>query len=146
MDVEEYMRDRLEDQLDWYDSKSLTNQRLFKRLRLAEIAAAATIPLLAGFISVDRPILPILVGILGSIVALIAGALGLYQFENRWIEYRTTSESLKKEKFLFLTESEPFSRAPNENYKLLVQRVETLLSKENTSWAQTMETPSEERK
>ena len=78
-------------------------------------------------------------------VALIAGALGLYQFENHWIEYRTTSESLKKEKFLFLTESEPFDKAPDENYQLLVQRVETLISKENTNWAQaTSMKPSEE--
>ena len=145
MNAEEYMKDRIEDQLAWYDSKSGQNQRWFKRLRLAEMAAAATIPLLAGYISVDRPFLPPLVGILGAMVALIAGALGLYQFENHWIEYRTTSESLKKEKFLFLTGSEPFDKAPDENYQLLVQRIETLISKENTNWAQpTSMKPSEE--
>ena len=85
MNAEEYMKDRVEDQLAWCDSKSGMNQRWFKRLRLAEMAAAATIPLLAGYISVDHPFLPPLVWILGAVVALIAGALGLYQFENHWI-------------------------------------------------------------
>jgi len=145
MNAEGYMRARVEDQLAWYDSKSLGNQRWFKGLRLAEIASAATIPLLAGFISVDRPVIPVVIGILGAMVALIAGALGLYQFEKHWIEYRTTAESLKKEKFLFLAGSEPFDKAPDENYQLLVQRVETLVSTENTNWAQyTMKSGEEE--
>jgi len=30
--------ERLEDQLEWYDSKSGYNQRMFKRLRIATIA------------------------------------------------------------------------------------------------------------
>ena len=144
MNAEEYIRDRVEDQITWYDTKSLKNQRLFKRLRLAEIAAAATIPLLSGFVDLERPAIPIAIGILGAIVAVIAGALGLYQFEQHWVEYRTTCESLKKERFLFLTGSEPFDQQPRDNYQLLVQRVEALVSKENTNWAQYMMKPDEE--
>ena len=143
MTAEEYLKDRVEDQIGWYDSKSVTAQRRFKRLRLAELIAAATIPLLSGFIGA-APSLTVAVGILGATVAVIAGALGLYQFEHHWVEYRTTCETLKKERFLFLTASEPFDRDPDENFKLLVQRVETFVSKENTNWAQRMLDPSEE--
>ncbi len=144
MNVEEYLKDRVEDQIDWYDSKSMKNQWWFKRLRLAEISAAATIPLLAGHVGQDGPpLIPALLGILGIIVAVIAGVLGLYQFEHRWTQYRTTSETLKKEKFLFLTGSDPFDRTPDENYGLLVRRVENLVSEENTSWAQNMMKGSE---
>jgi len=46
---EEYIEQRLSDQIGWYDRKSGTNQRWFKRLRFAEIVAAATIPFLSGF-------------------------------------------------------------------------------------------------
>ena len=142
MNAEEYLRDRVQDQIDWYDSKSGSNQRWFKRLRLTEIGAAATIPLLSGYIS-QYGFLTAVVGILGAAVAVIAGALGLYQFENHWIEYRSTAESLKKEKILFLTGSEPFNRADDENYRLLVQRVESAVSQQNTNWAQQLR-PSEE--
>ena len=139
MNAEEYMKDRVQDQIDWYDSRSVKNKQWFKRLRLVEIAAAATIPLLAGSLGRDGPLLPTLVGGLGALVAVIAGVLGLYQFEHRWTRYRTTCETLKKEKFLFLTGSDPFDRTPNENYKLLVRRVENLVSEENTSWTQSMQ-------
>ena len=46
---EEYIEQRLNDQIGWYDRKSTANQRWFKRLRFAEIVAAATIPFLSGF-------------------------------------------------------------------------------------------------
>src|SRR5258708_33506103 len=39
---------RLEEQIDWYDRKSRAAQRMFKRIKVAEILAAATIPFLAG--------------------------------------------------------------------------------------------------
>ena len=40
--------ERLEDQIGWYDGKSRTNQRCFKSLKVAVIAAAALIPFFAA--------------------------------------------------------------------------------------------------
>jgi hypothetical protein len=40
--------ERLEDQIGWYDRKSMTNQRYFKRIKIVEIAAAAIITAHAG--------------------------------------------------------------------------------------------------
>lgn len=144
MEVDEYMRDRVEDQITWYDEKSLKNQRVFKRLRLVEMVAAASIPLLVAFIDPERPSVALAIGVLGAGIAVLAGVFGLHQFEQHWVDYRTTCESLKKEKYLFLTNAEPFDQEPAENYQLLVQRVETLVSKENTNWAQYMMKPHEE--
>src|SRR6266496_3772701 len=135
---EEYVEQRLSDQIGWYDRKSGTNQRWFKQLRFAEIAAAATIPFLSGFAGNSLPI-KIAIGALGVLVAVIASLLGLLQLQERWIEYRATAESLRKEKFLFLTQTDPYDK--DDAFHLLVQRVEALLSKENTDWAQSMKTP-----
>ena len=41
--------ERLEDQIGWYDRKSLINQRIFKRIKMTEILGAAVIPFLAAF-------------------------------------------------------------------------------------------------
>jgi hypothetical protein len=43
-----------------------------------------------------------------------------------WIEYRATAESLRKEKFLFLAQTEPYDE--DDAFDLLVQRVEDLVS------------------
>jgi hypothetical protein len=144
--AEEYIQKRLQDQIEWYDSKSLSNQRVFKRLRLFEIVAAALIPLLSGA-AISFPKLQlfsmVIVGLLGIAVTIIAGILSLGQHQEHWIEYRTTCESLKKEKFLFQTGVEPY--IGEDAFHLLVQRVETLVSKENTNWAQYMMKPDQEK-
>ena len=135
---EEYIEQRLSDQIGWYDRKSSTNQRWFKRLRFAEIVAAATIPFLSGFAGNSLPI-KIAIGALGVVVAVIASLFGLLHLQEDWIEYRATAESLRREKFLFLTQTEPYDK--DDAFHLLVQRVEALLSKENTGWAQSMMKP-----
>ena len=135
---EDYVKQRLDDQINWYERKSVTNQRWFKRLRFAEIVAAATIPFLAGFAG-NSFLIKIAIGALGVVVAVLASLLGLLQLQEHWIEYRATAESLRKEKFLFLTQTDPYDK--DEAFHLLVQRVEALLSKENADWAQSMMKP-----
>jgi hypothetical protein len=138
---EDYVEQRLNDQISWYDRKSSTTQRWFKRLRFAEIVAAATIPFLSGFAD-DSFQIKIAIGALGVVVAVIASLLGLLQLQERWIEYRATAEALKTEKFLFLTQTDPYDK--DDAFHLLVRRVEALLSKENAEWAQSMMKPSKE--
>ena len=48
MNEDEYLNNRLEEQLKWYSNKSQTNQKWYKRLRLTEIISASLIPFLAG--------------------------------------------------------------------------------------------------
>jgi hypothetical protein len=140
---EEYIEQRLADQIGWYDRKSTTNQRWFKRLRFAEIVAAATIPFLSGFADNSFPI-KIAIGALGVVVAVLASLLGLLHFQEHWIEYRATAESLRREKFLFLTQTDPYDK--DDAFHLLVQRVEALLSKENTEWVQSVMKPPKAEK
>ena len=40
---EEYIEQRLNDQIGWYDRKSVTNQRWFRRLRFAEISCCGAL-------------------------------------------------------------------------------------------------------
>lgn len=130
---EEYLDQRVNDQIQWYDDKSRGAQKWFKRIRRTEIACAAAIPFLAGFASHD-PAVPIATGLLGGVVVVLAAFLSLSQHQENWIEYRTICESLKHEKFLFLTKTEPYD---SENrFALFVQRVESLISKENSGWSQ----------
>lgn len=137
MNQETYLKERLEDQIVWYDRKSLYNQRWFKRLQVASIFGSASIPFLTGYITETTLALKLTVGALGLAVALTTAILGLYKFQENWLEYRTTCESLKHEKYRFLTRSEPYNR--RNPFRLLVDRVENLISQENTAWRQLMQ-------
>lgn len=143
MNENEYIDSRIDDQIDWYDKKSQKAQCWFKWLRGTEIIAAAAIPLIAGFASEPFPV-TLAVGILGASIAVISSAISLNQFQENWTEYRTTCESLKHEKFLFLTKAEPYSE--KEPFRLFVQRVESLISKENSAWSQYTQTNLENTK
>lgn len=132
MNQEEYLQERIDDQINWYDRKSMQNQKWFKRLQVISIIAATTIPFISGYITETTTELKLAVGVLGLIVAAITAILGLYKFQENWLEYRTVCESLKHEKYLFLTKSEPYDS--EDSFKFLVERVEGLISKENTKW------------
>ncbi|WNM62266.1 DUF4231 domain-containing protein [Candidatus Nitrospira neomarina] len=131
----EYLEQRLDDQINWYGRKSAANQTAYKGLRLIEIIAAAAIPLLAGY-SQTSGYVGMTIGVLGLIVAVLAGIVSLYRFQENWNEYRAVAESLKQEKFLYLARAEPYRG--DQPFELLVQRVETILKSETTGWAQAM--------
>ena len=142
MDQEKYLQERLDDQIDWYDKKSQWNHRVFLRLRIAEIVAAALIPFLTGYIGKPDSILKIVVGLLGVTVGVIAGVVSICKLHEHWIEYRTTCETLRHHKYLFMTQSSPYD---DENaFNILVENVESNVSKENSNW-QHLQKRSEEK-
>ncbi len=132
---DEYLRDRLDDQIDWYGGKAAWNQKWYKRLQVVSVLAAALIPFLSGYMSEEIPAVKLTIGGLGFFVAAITALLGLYRFHENWIEYRAASEALKGEKFRYLTRVAPYDG--NDPFPLLVTRVESLLSGENANWART---------
>jgi hypothetical protein len=66
------------------------------------------------------------------VIAIAAATGSLFKYHENWIQYRATSEALKHEKFLFLGRSSPYDG--NDALPVLVQRVEQLISKENSNW------------
>ena len=132
MEQDTYIKDRLDHQIEWYDNKSIRNQTWFRRLQIISILASGMIPFVTGYITDTTIALKAIVGLLGVLVSVITATLGLYRFQENWLEYRTTSESLKHEKILFTTRSGPYEL--EEPFKILVQRVEHLISKENSNW------------
>ena len=138
MDQEQYLQERVEDQITWYGEKSQLNKKWFKFLRITEIVGAAIIPFLAG-IGSSIPYYSVIIGTLGVIIAISAGVSAVYKFHENWLEYRTTSETLKHEKYLFQTKCRPYDQ--EDSFSLLVQRVEGLISKENSQWSRHQEKP-----
>ena len=141
MNEEEYLKNRLDDQIDWYDRKSIKNQKTYKMLQLILIVSAATIPFISGYVK-DCPDLSYVLGGIGVLIAAITGIISLYKFQETWTAYRTTCESLRHEKYLYATKTNPYHG--KNAFNLLVQRVEMLISKENSSWADIMKKTEEE--
>ena len=127
--------ERLEDQIGWYDLKSLVNQRYFTRIKTVEILAAAVIPFLAAF---NLPQVRLMTGGLGVLITVLEGMLHLNQYQQNWIAYRSTCESLKHEKYVYLGKASPYSNAADP-HALLAERIESLVSQEHAKWASSQE-------
>ncbi|MGC2697518.1 MAG: DUF4231 domain-containing protein [Candidatus Angelobacter sp.] len=123
--------ERLEDQIAWYDKKSLTNQRTFRRIKIVEIVAAALIPFLAAF---KVPQVALITGGLGMLITVLEGIIHLNQYQQNWIAYRSTCEALKHEKYTYLGKASPYGNAVDP-HALLAERIESLVSQEHAKWA-----------
>ena len=49
MSVEDYIKNRLDDQMNWFDKKSAFNQKRYKRLKKVEVGLTISLPVL-GFL------------------------------------------------------------------------------------------------
>jgi len=121
---------RLEEQIDWYNRKSSAAQHIFKRIKVAEILAAAIIPFLAG---ISLPHDKLIIAGLGVLITILEGFLHLNQYQQLWATYRGTCEALKHEKYVYLAKAGPYAGAPDP-HALLAERVESLVSQEHAQW------------
>jgi hypothetical protein len=133
LSTDDPIQKRLEDQLAWYSQKSRTARTAFKRIKMTEIVAAALIPFFTGQ---SWPNVNYVIGILGVLITVLEGVLHLNQYQENWTSYRNTAESLKHEKFMFLAKAGPYANAADLRVAL-AERVEALISQENTQWVAT---------
>lgn len=135
MDEQEYIKERVDHQIKWYSDKSSRNKNLHLWSKGLVIVFASLIPFAAGFITATTVWLNYIIAVLGVLTAIFTGLSALLKFQEKWGEYRTTSETLKHEKFLFLTKSGPYD-GEVEAFKVFVSRIENFISKENSAWSQ----------
>jgi hypothetical protein len=120
--------ERLDDQIGWYDLRSIRAQRWYKGLKLIQVGSGAIIPFLAG---IHAP--PWSTASFGVLIVILEGIKQLNQYQHNWIIYRSTCEYLKHEKYLFAAKAGPYSKAENPTV-LLAERIESLVSQEHANW------------
>lgn len=130
--------DRLEDQINWYDKKSQISQQYYKTLKIAQVVITALIPLVSIF-PIPQP--QWVTAVLGLLVLVIEALQQLNQYQQNWISYRATCESLKHEKYLYLAQAGPYENV-HRPIAVLANRIEALISQEQAKWLSTQEQES----
>ncbi|HMH11849.1 MAG TPA: DUF4231 domain-containing protein [Edaphobacter sp.] len=124
--------ERLEQQITWYDTKSIYNKKAYKLIKVVEIIAAALIPLIA---SLNLPYhTNVITGALGVLITVLEGLIHLNQYPQNWTAYRSTCEALRHEKYVYLAKAAPYAGVAD-SYALLAERIESLVSQEHAKWA-----------
>lgn len=130
--IDDYIKYRLDDQINWYDNKAASAQRWYKVYQVAELIIAALIPLLSGY-AASSTLIAVIIGVGGALITLIEGICKLFRFHENWIEYRSTCELLRHEKYLYEMRAFPYCK--EESYEqMFVKNVEALISAESSKW------------
>jgi len=131
-DIAQYIANRVDDQLAYFDSNAIKNQKAYKRLKTVSIACnvLTTMTIALAFTVSEK--YKVYMGILALVLSTIV--LAAYQWEEfqnygaKWEKFRLVAEQLKSEKFTFLNRAGPYS---DEDERLIssifVERVERMI-------------------
>ena len=129
---EKYLKERYECQVKWYDKRSSRNKRYSHGFQWTAIIISASVPVLVTLMPSSQWITIITI-ILSIVLAIATASLKAFKFEENWISYRTVAETLKKEKYYYDAGSTEYATTEDKK-RLFVERVEALISSENTLW------------
>jgi hypothetical protein len=138
---EEYLKERVDAQMDWMAQRARGYKSSYMRLRLLQISLGIIVSALGGYAS-GFEYGPQLLSGLGALISLAAAWETVNDYQNNWVRYRRIKEDLKREKLLYQTDSGPYRRTSAANdeaeasFTLFVSRVEGVLGEEVQQWSQ----------
>ena len=126
-----YFQTVLDNQGDWYSAKAGAQKNLHLLFAIAVITLGALISCLQA-IDTTEAWVRYLTAILGAAVTVFRAVDTLLRPGETWQGYRKASENMKREYRLYINNADLYADTPDENaaYRLLVERVETVLAEE----------------
>ncbi|MCK4799071.1 MAG: DUF4231 domain-containing protein [Spirochaetes bacterium] len=132
---DDYLKSRYNNQIEWYDKKSTANKKWYESLQFSLIVLSSLTPVLIAInmLSSNDSLFKWTPIIIAVIVAILASVLKTFNFHENWINYRTICETLKKEFYFYQADVDDYNGLENKE-GLFIERVENLISRENTLW------------
>ena len=124
-----YFRTVLDGQREWYSKGARKQKRRYLAFAICVIVLGALISLLQVL---EAEWVPYLTAALGAAVAISRAVDALLRPGETWQAYRKASEGMKREYRLYLNNADVYAAAEDEAsaYRLLVERVETIIAEE----------------
>jgi len=133
-EFQKFMKERYEDQLEWYENKAKKNKQIYISLQFILIVFSIVVPIVIviNYILTTSTVLQWITIVMSIVVAILVSSLKTFNFQENWVRYRTTAENLKKELIFFRAQTGPYVNTQDIE-SLFVQRVESLISQRHTS-------------
>ena len=128
-----YLKERYEKEIDWYDTTSTKNKMRYYRFQWSALIISPIVPVLVACLPET---IKWITATIAAVLAIITAALKAFKYQENWLNFRTIAETLKKEKYFYEAELNDYSDSSDKE-ALFVERVEALISKENSLWIST---------
>ena len=138
MDATTYLTDRVEDQLAYYQKAANKAKRAYAWMQSSIIVLGLIVPVIVnipaswgtGESAIDLTgEIRIAVTVFSLTLAILTGLLSFRKYDDQWLSYRMTEESIKHEKFLFLTRAGHYGNEPA--FPTFVEKFESIVSAEH---------------
>ena len=128
MTLDDYLADRIEPHITWYDRHARSAKRRHVACRIATVVLSGvlTFILILPYFSGIQLIYSVAAG-LGSTVLVLHALPLVYDDAERWLRYRQAAEALKQERLLARFGSGPYGGG-TDRLQLLVPRAERIIS------------------
>lgn len=128
---EAYLKERYQDQINWYDSKATKSKNFYNTFQWGVIILSAVSPILVVTLE-EKPWKWIAI-VVTVLLAIGTAGLKAFKYQENWIDYRSVAEALKREKYFYQAGIEDYS-TQSDKEATFVKRVEALISRENSIW------------
>ncbi|MDE0399795.1 MAG: DUF4231 domain-containing protein [Candidatus Poribacteria bacterium] len=141
-----YIKDRIKDQIDYFDQQAKKNQRWYRLLKKSAIVCniLTTMVIALAFVVPDE--WKVVMGIVALILSTLV--LATYQWEEfanygaKWEKFRLVAEQLKSEMFLYKNQAGRYASSDVEDRRRdLVEIVETIIRGTDVSYFSLMVDP-----
>lgn len=136
MTEKEYLENRVLPQRNYFSKKAASNKKGYYVVSIAKLVISLLVTVLssASASGGSSPI-SIVIAILSALMTLVEGIMLLCKYNENWIIYRMTSESIKKEEYLFRTHTGIYCGEDSQQaFNAFVQNFETLIQSSNKQW------------
>lgn len=145
MDIEKYLIERVDDQIEYFDSNAIRNQKIYKGLKgiaiVCNVLTTLAIALALTFISYLK-LIGITALILSTIVLATYQIEEFYNFGAKWEKFRLVAERMKAEKCLFLNNAGMYSSGDEDKKKCaFVEKIESIIQGTDMSYFSLMVEP-----
>lgn len=134
-DFDRYITDRYDDQVTWHNRKATINKRLYHGFQTAIVVLAVVTSVTTALDLQNQVaswwIIPVAAS---ALVSILTALQKVFQFQELWITYRMTVESLRRERYLHLARAGEYGVSDSPD-GLFVERVENVLSRQTSGWA-----------
>ena len=129
-EFQEYLDGRYTQALRFYDCRARLNKLGYRVCSIYIIVASAS---LSPLIVTDDPLFKSVAGVFSATIVVVTALMSHFQFQENWLSYRSSWDALRREPHLHSARLGDYGTAIDRN-ALLVERVETLLSREGAEW------------
>jgi hypothetical protein len=139
---EKYLEDRYLNQMKFYKEASAKNQKKYRLFQWFLIILSALTPVLAALngIKINSTATAqfinwnILVVIVSAVVAILTTGLKTFNYQELWVNYRSSYEKLKPEIHYYNFNIGEYGQKDIDKESLFVSRVEAILDSEHNQW------------